>query len=115
MGYHGLFHRLFYRGSDIYMDMMNEDNLTATLAREISMKNLDYNWKDRVLHIINYSASEGDTEARIWIDKRSQLGGTNNISRNDLKSVKKYLTDRGFKVTTDRFLFFPATGIKINW
>lgn len=40
MGCRGLFHRLFYRGSDIYMDMMNEDNLTATLARKISMGEL---------------------------------------------------------------------------
>ena len=55
----GYFTGYFIGGSDIYMDMMNEDNLTATLAREISMKNYDYNWKDRVLHAINYSASIG--------------------------------------------------------
>lgn len=97
------------------MESLQEDNLTATLARKISMENLNYNWRTRALHVINLSASEGNTEAWLWIDKRSRLGDKNHISRNDIKSVKGYLSDRGFKVTTDRFLFFPATHIKIKW
>ena len=97
------------------MESLQEDNLTATLARKISMENLNYNWRTRALHVINLSASEGNTETRLWIDKRSRLGDTYNISRNDIKSVKRYLTDRGFKVTAERFLFFPAESIKIKW
>ena len=97
------------------IDSLREDNLTATIARKISMKNLNYSWRDRALHVINLSASEGNTETRLWIGKRSKLGDTYNISRNDIKSVKRYLTDRGFKVTTDRFLLFPADSIKIKW
>lgn len=97
------------------VDSLNEDNLTATVARKISMENLNYNWRTRALHVINLSASEGNTETRLWIGKHSELGDTYNISRNDIKSLKRYLTDRGFKVTTDRFLFFPADSIKIKW
>lgn len=103
-------------GSDIYMDMMNEDNLTATLAREISMKNYDYNWKDRVLHAINYSASIGDTEAVMRIVEYNEVSGDDNsVGKKDVDAIIKHLVDRGFKATTDKTFLFPADFLTINW
>lgn len=98
------------------MDMMNEDNLTATLARKISMKNYDYNWKDRVLHVINYSASVGDTEAVMRIVKDNEVSGDDiGVVKEDVDAIIKYLVDRGFKATTDKTFLFPADFLTINW
>lgn len=100
------------------MGELNKENLTAKLARDKSMGNLNYNLEDRLLHAINSGVKQGNTVTFVRLRPEGNLFYDDDIYYKDIDCALSILKSKGFKTSLIKDFPWPwekPEYLEINW